>query len=153
MLDLWQNGRIGRRFSRYSRLCIRSRRLQFGSGFRRRRDGLGRRVSDRGVAHAASSCASWSSTTPNGPLGLPRGSLIKAPRMTSSGTPYTRSRQAMREEDPRYWYWQCRALGIRWVVNVLSNILVAQGLPPIGDMTVRGRLKAAEIIGIGEAQS
>jgi hypothetical protein len=73
--------------------------------------------------------------------------------MTSSGTPYTRSRQAMREEDPRYWYWQCRALGIRWVVNVLSNILVAQGLPPIGDMTVRGRLRAAEIIGIGEAQS
>jgi hypothetical protein len=37
--------------------------------------------------------------------------------------------------------------------DALSNIFDAQGLPPIGDMTVRGRLKAAEIIGIGEAQS
>jgi hypothetical protein len=36
------------------------------------------------------------------------------------------------------------------VANVLSNILDAQGLPPIGAMTVRGRLKAAEIIGVRE---
>jgi hypothetical protein len=37
---------------------------------------------------------------------------------------------------------------IEWVANVLSNILVAQGMLPIGDMTARGRLKAAEIIGV-----
>jgi hypothetical protein len=33
---------------------------------------------------------------------------------------------------------------------VVSNILDAQGLAPISIMTVRGRLKAAEIIGVGE---
>jgi hypothetical protein len=59
-----------------------------------------------------------------------------------------RARQAMLERDPRYWYWRCRALEIEWVANVLSNILDAQGLPPIAMMTVRGRLKAAEVIGV-----
>ncbi len=59
-----------------------------------------------------------------------------------------RAHQAMREDDPRYWYWRCRALEIGWVANVLSNILVANGMLPIGDMTAHGRLKAAEIIGV-----
>lgn len=63
-----------------------------------------------------------------------------------------RAHQAMREDDPRYWYWRCRALEIGWVVNVLSNVMVAQGMLPIGDMTTRGRLKAAEIIGVAEAR-
>jgi len=45
--------------------------------------------------------------------------------------------QAKGKQDPRYWYWRCRALEIEWVVNVLSNILDAQGLPPIATMTVR----------------
>jgi hypothetical protein len=54
-----------------------------------------------------------------------------------------------REDDPdRYWYWRCRAAEIEWVVNVLSNILHAQGLPPIGTMTVCGRLKAVQIVGV-----
>jgi hypothetical protein len=35
------------------------------------------------------------------------------------------------------------------VANVLSNILVANGTLPIATMTARGRLKAAEIIGVG----
>jgi hypothetical protein len=61
---------------------------------------------------------------------------------------HARVRQAICEGDPRYWYWRCRALEIEWVANVLSNILDAQGLPPIGMMTARGRLKAAEIIGV-----
>jgi hypothetical protein len=61
-----------------------------------------------------------------------------------------RAYQAMVEEDPQYWYWRCRALEIQWVVNVLSNILVANGMLPIGDMTIRGRLKAAEIFGVGD---
>jgi hypothetical protein len=63
-----------------------------------------------------------------------------------------RAHQAMREDDPRYWYWRCRALEIRCVANVLSNILDAQGLAPIGTMTTRGRLKAAEIIGVGDGR-
>jgi hypothetical protein len=63
-----------------------------------------------------------------------------------------RAHQAMREDDPRFWFWRCRALEIAWVANVLASILDAQGLPPIGTMTVRGRLKAAEIIGVAEAR-
>src|SRR5260370_9713274 len=61
-----------------------------------------------------------------------------------------RTWQAYREQDLRYWFWRCRAAEIEWVANVLSNILDAQGLPPIGMMTARGRLKAAEIIGVGD---
>jgi hypothetical protein len=56
----------------------------------------------------------------------------------------------MLEHDPRYWFWRCRAAEIEWVTNVLSNILRAQGLPPIGTMTARGALKAAEIVGVSE---
>jgi hypothetical protein len=63
-----------------------------------------------------------------------------------------RARQAMQEEDPRYWFWRCRALEIEWVANVLSNILVAHGTLPIATMTARGRLKAAEILGVAEAR-
>jgi len=63
-----------------------------------------------------------------------------------------RAMQAMREQDPRYWFWHCRALAIKWVANVLGNILVANGMLPIGKMTARGRLKAAEIIGVAEAR-
>jgi hypothetical protein len=44
------------------------------------------------------------------------------------------------------------AKSIRAVVNVMSNILVANGMLPIGDMTVHGRLKAAEILGVAEAR-
>lgn len=51
-------------------------------------------------------------------------------------------------EVENYWYWRCRALEIEWVVNVLSNILVAQGIAPVGRRTARGALKAAEIIGV-----
>jgi hypothetical protein len=63
-----------------------------------------------------------------------------------------RARQAMREEDSRYWFWRCRVLAIEWVANVLSNVLVAKGMLPIGKMTARGRLKAAEIIGVRESR-
>jgi hypothetical protein len=65
---------------------------------------------------------------------------------------HERARQAMREEDSRYWFWRCRALAIEWVANVFSNILVAKGMLPIGKMTARGRLKAAEIIGVAETR-
>jgi len=32
-------------------------------------------------------------------------------------------------------------------------LLVAHGMPPIATMTVRGRLKAAEVLGVAEARS
>jgi hypothetical protein len=63
-----------------------------------------------------------------------------------------RANQAIREDDPRYWFWRCRALEIGWVANVLSNILVANGTLPIATMTARARLKAAEILGVAEAR-
>ena len=63
-----------------------------------------------------------------------------------------RADRAIREDDPQYWYWRSRAAEIGWVVNVLSNIMAAQGWKPIGTMTVRGAMKAAEIIGAAEAQ-
>jgi len=50
-----------------------------------------------------------------------------------------RASQAIREEDPRYQFWRCRALEIGWVANVLSNILVVNGELPITTMTARGR--------------
>lgn len=61
-----------------------------------------------------------------------------------------RTARAFCENDPRYWYWRCRTAEIEWVVNVLSNIMFAQGWNPIGPMTTRGAQKAAEIIGIAE---
>ena len=63
-----------------------------------------------------------------------------------------RANQAIREDNPRYWFWRCRALEIGWVANVLSNILVANGTLPVGTMTARGRLKAAEILWVVEAR-
>lgn len=59
-----------------------------------------------------------------------------------------RTFHAYREQDPRYWFWRCRAAEIEWVANVLSCIMHAQGWKPIAIMTTRGALKAAEIIGV-----
>jgi hypothetical protein len=61
-----------------------------------------------------------------------------------------RAWQAMREQASDYWYWRCRAAEIEWVANVLSNIMHAQGWPPISMMTARGAMKAAEIIGVAQ---
>lgn len=61
---------------------------------------------------------------------------------------------AHQQQSPQYWYWRCRQAEIEWVANVLSCIMDAQGWPPIGMMTVRGGMKAAEIIGVaGEART
>lgn len=58
--------------------------------------------------------------------------------------------QAHAEHANDYWYWRCRESEIEWVINVLSNIMHAQGWTPIGIMTYRGAMKAAEIIGVGK---
>jgi hypothetical protein len=36
-----------------------------------------------------------------------------------------RTAQAMHDEDPRYWYWRCRALEIEWVA-------IEHPLPAVG---------------------
>ena len=58
------------------------------------------------------------------------------------------TRQKMMEQAPDYWYWRCYQLEVEWVANVLSAILDAQGLPIISNVTARGMMKAAEIIGV-----
>lgn len=61
-----------------------------------------------------------------------------------------RQQQAFFDQAADYWYWRCRQAEIEWVMNVLSNIMHAQGWPPIGMMTMRGAMKAAEIIGVAQ---
>ena len=49
-----------------------------------------------------------------------------------------------------YVFWRYRELQIEWVCNVLSAILMANGRPTLRHPTLRGMLKAVEIIGISE---
>lgn len=63
-----------------------------------------------------------------------------------------RANQAFRHEADDYWFWRCRAAEVGWVVNVVSCLMHEHGLAPVGIMTARGMLKAAEIVGVrGEA--
>ena len=54
-----------------------------------------------------------------------------------------------------YWFWRCRASEIEWVANVLSAVLVNEGLPPVISIfpTARGMMKAAEIVGVSPSQA
>jgi hypothetical protein len=47
-----------------------------------------------------------------------------------------------------YWYLRCFEAEIEWVCNVVSACLQNQGLDTIVTPTMRGYLKAAEIIGV-----
>lgn len=69
-----------------------------------------------------------------------------------------RDARASREESYRsgpapkdYWFWRCRELEIEWVCNVLSAALLNEGREPIIPPTGRGLMKAADILGVGEA--
>ncbi|MGH2627241.1 MAG: hypothetical protein ACRDHY_11385 [Anaerolineales bacterium] len=53
------------------------------------------------------------------------------------------------EED--YWHGECLALEVGWVCNVVSATLIPCGIPVIVPPTVRGVLKAAEIMGVRPA--
>jgi hypothetical protein len=56
---------------------------------------------------------------------------------------------ARRQHDvPMYWFKRCYQLEVRWVCNVVSAMLMNEGLPIIVPVSARGVLKAAEIIGI-----
>ncbi len=59
-----------------------------------------------------------------------------------------RAQQAHREQAVDYWYWRCRELEIEWVANVISALLMNQGLPIIVPVTHRGMLKAMDIVGV-----
>lgn len=56
--------------------------------------------------------------------------------------------QAHRDEAPDYWRIRCAELEVEWVCNVLSAVLMNQGLPVIVPPTARGAMKAAEIVGV-----
>ena len=50
--------------------------------------------------------------------------------------------------DGEYWAIRCREAEIEWVANVVSAMLMNQGLPIIVAPTARGAMKAAEIVGV-----
>jgi hypothetical protein len=58
----------------------------------------------------------------------------------------TQDARTGRPED--YWYWRCRECEIEWVANVISAMLMNQGLPGIVPVTARGVLKAIDIVGV-----
>lgn len=51
---------------------------------------------------------------------------------------------------PDYWFWRCREAEVEWVCNVLSAIFLTNHLPVLISPTLRGMLKATEIIGVKE---
>lgn len=53
-----------------------------------------------------------------------------------------------------YWWFRCYELEVEWVCNVVSVMLMNQGLPPvIVNPTCRGAMMAAGIIGVTDAKS
>jgi len=64
------------------------------------------------------------------------------------GESHTMTMDKFRDQAEDYWYWRCRDAEIEWVCNVVSAILINQGLPAISTCTARGMMKAAEIIGV-----
>ena len=61
-----------------------------------------------------------------------------------------KTHQAFLEQVDNYWEVRCFALEVEWVCNVLSAILMNNGLPIIIPPTCRGILKAADIVGVKE---
>lgn len=57
---------------------------------------------------------------------------------------------AKRATGEKYWYYRYFQLQVEWVLNVLSAGLRGQGQEPLTDFTMRGFLKAADILGIKE---
>lgn len=64
-----------------------------------------------------------------------------------------RTTRARRDRAADYWYWRYREAQIEWVANVLSAILQNEGNPVIIPPTVRGLLKAADIVGVKDDYS
>lgn len=58
--------------------------------------------------------------------------------------------EKFQEEAEDYWWHRCYSLEIEWVCNCVSACLLNQGLPPIINPTVRGAMRAAEVVGVAE---
>lgn len=58
------------------------------------------------------------------------------------------TRNAYRLSSDNYWFFRCYELEVEWVCNVVSAALQNQGEEPIVAPTVRGYMKAAEILGV-----
>ncbi len=69
--------------------------------------------------------------------------LVTLLEQSAQDTHAARQRQA-----PDYWFRRCRQVEVEWVANVVSAILINQGLRPICTVTARGMLKAADVIGV-----
>ena len=61
-----------------------------------------------------------------------------------------RATQAHREQAEDYWYHRCYQAEIEWVCNCVSALLYNQGLQTIVTPTMRGYMRAAEIVGLDE---
>lgn len=57
-------------------------------------------------------------------------------------------RRAYLVENPGYWNFRCCEAEIEWVCNVVSAMLVNQGLTPIVAPTYHGVMKADEILSL-----
>jgi len=52
-----------------------------------------------------------------------------------------------RTKENRYWYFRCYSLEVEWTCNVISAMLLNEGIAPIIiEPTLRGTQKAAEIL-------
>jgi hypothetical protein len=54
-------------------------------------------------------------------------------------------------DDKNYWFWRYRHLQVEWVANVVSAALYNEKKPTIIIPTVRGLMKAADILGVRKA--
>ena len=56
-------------------------------------------------------------------------------------------REAMRGKS-NYWWYRCFEAEVEWVCNVVSAVLLNEGLSPIIQPTARGMMAASNILGI-----
>ena len=52
------------------------------------------------------------------------------------------------QDKDKYWWYRCYEAEVEWVCNCVSAVLHNEGMPTIITPTMRGVLKAAEIVGV-----
>jgi hypothetical protein len=112
-------------------------------------------VIDEGIAAARNDYAGEEGNRPAMRAGAVAGfeaCRLKTPAELSIllGDARDRTQAAWRAKAADYWYHRCFEGEVEWVCNVLSAVLMNMGLPIIIQPTVRGTLRAAEIVGITE---
>jgi hypothetical protein len=63
------------------------------------------------------------------------------------------TKDKMMKNSHDYWYWRCRHAEIEWVCNVMSAVLVSHNESPIASYSLRGMMKAVEILGVKDNAS